>query len=205
MIKYVLDENGALQPVVTDKMINDAYDFVDQTVEMSVGSKTTEDEPRVNRGGGPSGDNKDQVELTDYDRNVAQKVVNAWSNKDWKKISALTNNKYYFIWEDDGKGNKGLAVYTENPYTYKQKKAEYDSMTREERSKKGIKEPEAPKRERELIQNAEGLSDFFFGESESSRNKWSKAVHNARANKPTTNTTTRKPTTATTSQKPFNG
>ena len=36
--------------------------------------------------------------------------------------------------------------------------------------------------------------DFLiFGESESARSKWSKAIHVARANKNTTNTTTKTP------------
>jgi hypothetical protein len=111
MIKYVLDENGALQPVVTDKMINDAYDFVDQTVEMSVGSKITEDEPRVNRGGGPDG-GKDS-KLTPIQQQQISDVRAAWDKGGTETERALrraSNDQYFFKW-----GDGGIMVYSQNP------------------------------------------------------------------------------------------
>jgi hypothetical protein len=189
MIKYEPDANGAYQPVVTDNMIKEATDVVDRQIEIQVGRKTVEDEDRTVRGGGvTTGSGKDKTDITDYDRKVAQKVINAWANNDWRAMSALTNNKYYFKWE-----NGGISVYNGDPYSYKKKMDEYKNMTREERSKKGIKEPEEPKKVRESIKSADGLSDFFFGETESARNKWSKAINIARSNKSTNTTAPKTP------------
>lgn len=159
MIKYVLDENGALQPVVTEKMINDAYSFVDQTVEMSVGSKTTEDEPFKPTGGGPSGPTG-KIDITPYEVNLAGTVINAWANKDWEAIRRATNNKYYFKWEDDGK-KKGLSVYDEDPDGYEKELKEWNKLSAAE--KIYTEKPEKPVPIRRDIIYVKHLADQFFG------------------------------------------
>lgn len=187
MIEYVADDNGSYQPVITDAMVKEAESYVDRTIEMQVGRTTTQDEPYRSSGGGGGGE-EDKTKISDYDRKVAKKVIDAWATNNWRGMSALTNNKYYFKWE-----NGGISVYTGDPYSYKKKKDEYNKLTREERSKKGIKEPEEPKKVRESIKSADGLSDFFFGETESARNKWSKAINQARSNNSTNTTETETP------------
>jgi hypothetical protein len=187
MIKYVLDENGALQPVVTDKMINDAYDFVDQTVEMSVGSKITEDKPRVNRGGGPSGQTG-KIDITPYEVDLASTVINAWANKDWEAIRRATNNKYYFKWEDDGK-KKGLSVYDEDPDDYERALKEWNKLSAAE--KIYTEKPEKPVPIRKEIMYVKQLADQFFGGTEQDKKKWEAAVEQARgSSKPSGNTNT---------------
>lgn len=189
MVKYAPDKNGLYQPVLSKELIDKAFSYVERTVDIQAGRTVAQDEPgKPTIGGGGGTTEDDKTKISDYDRKVAKKVIDAWSNNDWRGMSALTNNKYYFKWE-----NGGISVYTGDPYSYKKKKDEYNKLTREERSKKGIKEPEEPKKVRESIKSADGLSDFFFGETESARNKWSKAINIARSNKSTNTTETEAP------------
>jgi hypothetical protein len=172
MIKYVLDENGALQPVVTDKMINDAYDFVDQTVEMSVGSKTTEDEPRVNRGGGPDG-GKDS-KLTSIQQQQISDVRAAWDKGGTETEKALrraSNDQYFFKW-----GDGGIEVYSKNPNPsmkeYNAQMEKYNKASQREKDQGIVKKPDKPEIPKPLatISSVDGLYPYFFGKS--GQGKW---------------------------------
>jgi hypothetical protein len=173
MIQYVPDENGSYQPVVTDGMIKKAFDFVDQTVEMSVGRTKAEDEDR-DRGGNPNNpdDKNGTPKVSTYEVDLAAKVIAAWP-KDVNAIRKATNNKYYFRWETGG-----LAVYKEDPDEYDRKKKEYNKLSAAEKIYTDPPKEVAPIRKG--LGTVEQLGDEFFGDTEQDRRKWKEAIKKAR-------------------------
>ena len=177
MIEYVMDENGALQPVVTDKMINDAYNFVDQTVEMSVGSKTTEDEPRATtRGGGGGGGQSATPKVSDVEEQMVADARAAWKNNDVDALRRASNDQYFFVYSPDG----GVNVFKTNPQKYKdavaaynREKAAWDKL--KGREKENTPAPTAPKAKEAIAENikgVDGLYPYFFGSGTTSMEKW---------------------------------
>ena len=202
MIQYVPDENGSYQPVVTDGMINKAFDFVDQTVEMSVGRTRIEDEDRASRGGGPggggpSGGNKDS-KVTELEQQQLSEVRAGWNAKDANALRRASNDQYYFKW-----GDGGLEVYDKNPNPsmkeYNAQMAKYNKLSL--RDKKKTEEPTKPEKPKPLktVSGVDGLYPYFFGNSGEA--KWLTELERQRAG----GGTPKKSTTNTTEPIKFNG
>jgi uncharacterized protein YdeI (BOF family) len=184
MIKYVLDENGALQPVVTEKMINDAYSFVDQTVEMSVSSKVVEDEPFKPTAGGPAGPKDSKV--TPVEQKQLSNVITAWNlggTETEKALRRASNDQYYFKW-----GSGGIQVYDKNPNPsmaeYNAQKKAYDNATQREKDQGIVKKPTVPEKPNPLktISSVDGLYPYFFGNS--GEGKWLTELERQRGTEP---------------------
>lgn len=203
MIEYVADDNGSYQPVITDKMVKDAENYVDRTIEMQVGRTKTEDEDRVSRGGGPAGPKNSKV--TELEQQQLAAVRDGWNLKgnDGKDsadaLRKASNDQYYFEWTDGG-----LNVYSQNPNPsmkeYNAQMAKYNKASEKEKDQGTVKKPTMPEKPKPLktVSSVEGLYPYFFGNSGEA--KWLTELERQRAG----GGTPKKSTTNTTSQKKFN-
>lgn len=110
--KFILlkhDDQGILQPQLTEEQIKAAFDTVDAEIEIRMGKEEVMDEPyRGGSGGGGGGDNKQKKEdLT----SVASKVFNAWRNNDARALSEASGGQLVFKYTKD----KGVNVYDGDP------------------------------------------------------------------------------------------
>jgi len=181
MIEYVADDNGSYQPVITDKMIKDAENYVDRTIEMQVGRTTAEDEPRVNRDGGPDGGKNSK--LTDREKQQIADVRAAWDKGGTETERALrraSNDQYFFKW-----GDGGIEVYDKNPNPsmkeYNAQMEKYNKASQKEKDQGIVKKPDKPEipKPLKIISSVDGLYPYFFGSS--GKNKWLTELERQRA------------------------
>jgi hypothetical protein len=175
MIEYVADDNGSFQPVVTDKMIKEAEEYVDRTIEMQVGRTTAEDEDRAARGGG-GGDGTQIQEVSSIEQQMIADARAAWKANDPDALRRASNDQYFFAYAPDG----GVNVFKTNPQKYrdavakyKKEKAAWDKL--KAREKENTPEPEAPKAKEAIAENikgVDGLYPYFFGSGITNMEKW---------------------------------
>lgn len=176
MIQWVPDGNGSYQPVITDKMIKEAYDYVDRNVDIQSGYTISQEEDRTARGGGPGGGPKNS-KLNDLEQKQLSDVRYAWNLKgnDGKDsadaLRKASNDQYYFKWT-----NEGLSVYNKNPNPsmkeYNAQMAKYKNASEKERDQGTVKKPTKPEIPEPLktVSSVEGLYPYFFGNS--GETKW---------------------------------
>lgn len=208
MIKYEPDENGTYQPVVTDKMIKDATNVVDRQIEMQVGRKTTEDEDRVNKGGGPGNpEDKDNIQdVSSIESKMIADVRSAWKISSASALRKASNDQYFFVYMPKSLGG-GVSVFTKNPERYEaaidqyeKDLAKYEKASQIDKDTGKVKKPDKPKAvepKAENIKSVDGLYPYFFGSGSTSMEKWKQELEKQRAadsgttpKKKTTNTTT---------------
>jgi hypothetical protein len=146
--KFILlshDDQGILQPQLTEAQIKAAFDTVDAEVEIRMGKEETMDEPYRSSGsggGGGGGSSKSKESKS----GVASKVFNAWRNNDAKALSQASGGKLVFQYTKDG----GVNVYNGNPN---------DRNTK-------LLNPGGS------IKKIEDLYTYFYGDSEGSQASW---------------------------------
>lgn len=153
--KFILlkhDDQGILQPQLTEEQIKAAFDTVDAEIEIRMGKEETMDEPYRggSGGGGGGGGTKEKKNQS----GVASKVFNAWRNNDAKALSQASGGKLVFQYTKDG----GVNVYNGDPN---------DRNTK-------LLNPGGS------IKKIEDLYTYFYGDSEGSQVSWKDDIEKLR-------------------------
>ena len=115
LIQVVQDNSGNYQPVINDKMIEDARRVVGDQIEVQLGFKTEEERgfaPSGKDGGGGGG----STAKNDY--TLYKSMADAWSSGDSAALDALLKNKRYKV-ENNGKGKSRVIQINKDPYSGK--------------------------------------------------------------------------------------
>ena len=112
--KFILlshDDQGILQPQLTEEQTKAAFDTVDKEIEIRMGKEVSKDEPY--RSSSRDNSNEKEEKVTS---GIPGKVYNAWDNveslgaaESQRIMNEASGGKYSFKWEDGG-----LNVYKKN-------------------------------------------------------------------------------------------
>jgi hypothetical protein len=105
LIQVIQDNDGNYQPVINDKMIEDARNVVGDQIEIQLGWKKESDRgfpPGKGDGGGDGG----STAKNDY--TLYKSMADAWKNGDSAALDALLKNKRYKV-ENNGKGKSRIV------------------------------------------------------------------------------------------------
>ncbi len=120
--KFILlehDDQGILQPKLTEEQVKVAFDTVDKEIEIRMGKEVTRDEPYRGGGGGGGGggSQKEDKPVSDIARRVYNAANLSGSNprEAEKQLSEASGGQYVFKYESDGlnvykKGDRGELV-----------------------------------------------------------------------------------------------
>jgi hypothetical protein len=101
LIQVVQDNSGNYQPVINDKMIEDARRVVGDQIEIQLGWKKESDRGFApSRGGGGDGGGGSTAK-NDY--TLYKSMADAWASGDSAALDALLKNKRYKVQNKDGK------------------------------------------------------------------------------------------------------
>ncbi len=105
--KFILlehDDQGILQPKLTEEQVKAAFDTVDNEIEIRMGREVQTDEPIRSGGGGGSKEKQEKVTS-----GIPGKVYSAWNNveslgsaESERIMSQASGGKYSFKWEQGG-------------------------------------------------------------------------------------------------------
>jgi hypothetical protein len=177
MIQWVPDNNGSYQPVITEKMMQDAYDYVDRNVDIQSGYTVSQDEPF--KPTGPAGPKNSKV--TELEKQQLADVRAAWNAKDANALRRASDDQYYFKW-----GAGGLEVYNKNPNPsrkeYNAQMKKYNEASQREKDQGIVKKPTEPETPKPLktVSGVDGLYPYFFGNSGEA--KWLTELERQRSN-----------------------
>jgi hypothetical protein len=112
LIPMQKDASGVYQPMISEEQRDRAKGSIEASVEMQLGFKSLQDEPKAPTGGGGGGSSTVKAEDKPEYYKTAADVRTAWINGDVNALSSLSGGKYLF--EKKGE-NTYLVINASNP------------------------------------------------------------------------------------------
>lgn len=155
--KFILlqhDDQGILQPQLTEDQKKEARKVVDAEIEVRMGKEVSVDEPYRGGGGSRGGGGEEEPTISD----VSSRVYDAWTNastlgdeQSQRILSEASGGRYKFKWDQGG-----LNIYTQG-----------------ERG-------EDKKLNQTPIKKIDDLFYYFYGSGETNQKKWQQAMQKMR-------------------------